>query len=575
MIRKTVEEYLQKAVSGLARDDSPSGEAFYAHAQNIEVSIPEHAQFGHFSTNVALRLAKVRGKNPMDVAQEIVEQLRQTAPEELFAKVEVAKPGFVNIWLSPETIQDGFKEISGSGEAWGKPKDGERGTVVIDYSAPNIAKPMSVGHLRSTVIGQALYNVFKFSGWNTIGDNHVGDWGKQFGVLIAAYKEDGAPEEVTIDYLMKLYVDYSTRMKQDAALGEVAKREVKQLQDGDEENIAIWKKFHKVSLDEFGRMYALLDVSFDHHLGESFYNPELERIVREALEKGVAKESEGAIVIPVEGYEAPLIIRKSDGAYLYPTTDIATIEYRIKEWNAKKMVYVVGNEQALHFEQLFAAVRKLGIVDDQELVHVKFGMMLGEDMKKFSTRAGKVVSLLDLLQEAIVRARQVVDEKQPDLPEEERQKIAEAVGIGAVKYNDLSQNRQSDIVFNWDRMLSFEGNSGPYLQYAYARLKSILRKAEVGAFDAKDLKDEAELQVIMRLQEFPEVIEGMTKNHYPHHLADYLYALAKDMNAMYQKVQVLKAEEGERNARLALIAATAQTLKTGLELLGLKTLEQM
>lgn len=561
MIRKTVEQCLQTAIPD---------------AENIEVTIPEHAQFGQFSTNVALRLAKVRGKSPMDIAEEITEQLKQAAPAGFFAKVETAKPGFVNMWLAAETIQSGFKEIAEAKEHWGKPSEQKRGTVVVDYSGPNIAKPMSVGHLRSTVIGQALYNVFKFSGWKTIGDNHLGDWGKQFGVLIAAYKEDSMPQEVSIDYLVKLYVDYSARMKENAELGEVAKAEVKKLQDGDEENRAIWKRFYEVSIEEFDRMYKMIGVSFDHIQGESFYNDQLPGIVQDALDKGVAKESEGAIVIPIEGYEVPMIIRKSDGAYLYPTTDIATAKHRVEDFKADLLLYVVGNEQSLHFEQLFAALKKLGIVTDQKLAHVKFGLMLGEDMKKFSTRAGKTVSLLGLLEEAVVRAKKVVDEKQPDLSEEERQKIAEVVGIGAVKYNDLSQNRQSDIVFNWDRMLSFEGNSGPYLQYAYARLKSILRKAEeISTFNVDALKDETELQVIMRLQEFPEIIEDITKNYFPHHLADYLYALAKDVNAMYQKVQILKAEESERNARLALIAAAAQTLKTGLELLGLKTLEQM
>ena len=562
MIREKVEQYLRSAVPD---------------AGVMELTIPEHAQFGHFSTNIALRLAKVRGKAPMETAEEVAEQLQRFAPEGFFQKVEVAKPGFVNMWLTQKTIQDGFKEIFEANESWGKLSEQEKGTVVVDYSGPNIAKPMSVGHLRSTVIGQALYNVFKFAGWKTIGDNHLGDWGKQFGVLIAAYKEDGSPKEVTIDYLVKLYVDYSARMKEDASLSEVAKAEVKKLQDGDEENRAIWKRFYDVSLEEFEKMYTMIGVSFDHIQGESFYNDQLPGVVQDAMEKGVAVESEGAIVIPVEGYDAPLIIRKSDGAYLYPTTDIATAKHRIEDANADLLIYVVGNEQSLHFEQLFAALKKLGIVTDQKLVHVKFGLMLGEDMKKFSTRAGKTVSLLGLLEEAIARARKVVDEKQPDLTEEERQTISEVVGIGAVKYNDLSQNRQSDIVFNWDRMLSFEGNSGPYLQYAYARLKSILRKAETdfGNSDVSYLKDETELRVIMRLEEFPSVIDDVTKNYFPHHLTDYLYALAKDANAMYQKMPVLKAEEAERNARLALIAAAAQTLKTGLELLGLKTLEQM
>ena len=567
MLRKEVEKYLHAAIP---------------EVDHIEITIPEHSQYGSFSTNTILPLAKKLGKNPMDLAEERVEKLKADAPEGFFGKIEVAKPGFVNMWLATETIQNSFKEIGEAKENWGKPVKKPTKKVVIDYSGPNIAKPMGVGHLRSTIIGQALYNVFTFSGWDTKGVNHIGDWGKQFGVLIAAYKEDGKPEEVSIDYLMKLYVDYSARMKEDKELGEAAKREVKKLQDGDKENDEIWRKFYAVSLEEFFRMYQMLGVFFGEEegkqfiIGESAHRDMLEGVVQDALAKGVAKESDGAIVIPIEGYEAPLIIRKSDGAYLYPTTDIAAIRERIKNWNPDVILYVVGNEQSLHFEQLFKAVKKLGIVDKQELVHVKFGLMLGEDMKKFSTRAGKTVSLFDLLQEAIARAKKVVDEKQPDLSEAEREEIAKVVGIGAVKYNDLSQNRQSDIAFNWDRMLNFEGNSGPYLQYAYARLKSILRKAEkLSTCDVANLKDETELQVILRLQQFPDVIEGITKNYFPHHLTDYLYTLAKDVNAMYATVQVLKAEDAERNARLALIAAAAQTLKTGLDLLGIKTVEQM
>lgn len=546
----------------------------------IDVSIPENENFGHYSTNIAMRLAKIKDKNPMQIAGEIFGSIDNAAPKGFFEKIEVVNPGFINFWVSKKELQKEFNRIYKAGDKWGKVKNNNKKTIVIDYCGINIAKPMSVGHLRSTIIGQALYNVFKFNGWKVIGDNHLGDWGKQFGVLIAAYKEKvgnlkSKDKSVDIDDLMELYVSYSARMKDDKKLEDVAREETRKLQTGDKSNIKIWKEFHKITFQELQKISKILGIKFDYQLGESFYNPMLDKIVKKALETGVAVKSEGAVVIFIEGDKTPFIIQKSDGSYLYSTTDIATVEYRIKKFKSDVILYVVGNEQTFHLSQLFKAVKKLGIVKNQNLVHVKFGLVLGEDMKKLSTRKGKYVSLENLLEEAIKRAAGIVEEKNPNLSAANKKKIAKIVGIGSVKYNDLSQNRQSDIVFDWGKMLNFEGNSAPYIQYTYARLKSILKKGKGSKFDLKYLVEKAELDLVLKLEEFPNVIERVGNDYFTHHISDYLFELSKITNAFYQTLPVLKAEKGVMEARLALIRAVAQTLKTGLGLLGINVLGKM
>lgn len=560
---------------------------------DVEIVVPENKQFGHYFTNVALRLAKKTGKNPMEVAQKLTNNLQQTT-NNFFSKIEVVQPGFINFWLKPEIIQKELVEIYKIGKNFGQTKFKKKPIMVIDYSHPNIAKPMSVAHLRSTIIGQALYNIFKFSGWKTIGDNHLGDWGKQFGILIAAYKtargkkkvEEG--KEIKIEDLMAMYVDYTARMKEDKKLEEIAKLETKKLQNGDRENVLIWKQFYKISLDEFKKVYKILGVKFDYYLGESFYNKMLPKIIEEALKKGVAEKSEGAIIIPIKN-KAPFVIQKSDEAFLYSTTDIAAIKYRVERFKPSLILYVVDNGQSLHFEQLFESAKKLGYIEAEQrgkendkevkLVHAKFGLILSEDMKKLSTRAGKHISLLEVIDEAINRAKKIVEGKRPDLSKKEKNKIAEIVGVGALKYNDLSQNRQSDIAFKWDKMLNLEGNSGPYIQYTYARLRSILRKAKgesrKGKGETEFLKEEVELNLILKLEEFPEVIQRITENYYPHYLAEYLYKLAQEANNFYHKFPVLKAEKNVKEARLALIDAISKTLKTGLNILGIDVLEKM
>ena len=554
------------------------------HGTEAVITIPDVEAHGHYTTSVALRLAKELKRPPMEVAEEIATKIRAGDSEKFFERVEAALPGFVNMWIAPKVIQDSLKEIVKAGQKWGKPRKTpftwsrgkQKKTVVIDYSHPNIAKPMGVHHLRSTIIGDALYRIFTFSGWNTISDNHLGDWGKQFGVLITAWKELlEKPHNISIDFLMQLYVDYSARMKTDEALHKRAREEVKKLQNGDRENVKLWKEFYRVSLAEFNNVYKLLGIRFDYFLSESFYNTMLAGIVEDALKKGVAIQSEGAIIIPIEG-KAPFVIQKSDEAFLYSTTDLAAIIYRNKKFKPDLALYVVDNGQSLHFEQLFEAAKKLGYTRGETLAHVKFGLILGEDLKKLSTRGGKHIKLDEVIEEAIEKARAIVQEKRIDLSEAEKSKVANAVGIGSLKYNDLSQNRQSDIAFRWEKMLNLEGNSAPYLMYTHARLKSILRKMKVSrSFDASMLTGAHELRLIRMLLQFPVVIEQITKNYFPHYLTDYCYALAGEANAFYHSSPILQSEPKLQKARLALVVAVTETLHTGLNLLGIEAPEKM
>ncbi len=568
MIKADIGKYIDEAVKKL-----------FSREISFNILIPEKENFGHYSTNAALKLAKTLKKNPMEIAESIEHQVLSIS-KGFFEKIEVAQPGFINFWVSKEILQKEFGGIYKAGDKWGKTKNKDKKNVIVDYCGVNIAKPMSVGHLRSTIIGQALYNIFKFNGWKVIGDNHLGDWGKQFGVLIAAYKEyknkqAKKSKKITIDDLMELYVDYTARMKVNIKLEEMAREETRKLQFNEKENIKIWKKFHKITFGELQEIFKILEIKFDHQLGESFYSSMLENVVKDAIKNRVAVKSEGAIAIFINRDKAPFLIQKSDGAYLYGTTDIATVKYRIEKFKADIILYVIGNEQSLHLVQLFEVVKKLGIVKNQKLIHVKFGLVLGEDMKKLSTRTGKHISLENLLNEAVKRSAKIIENKNPKLSVKNKKKAAEIIGIGAVKYNDLSQNRQSDIIFDWDKMLNFDGNSAPYIQYTYVRLKSILRKTKTSKFNPKYLTEKLEMDLILKLEEFPDVIKNITDTYFTHYLSDYLFELARITNVFYQTMPVLKAEKGKKEARLALIKSVTEILKTGLNLLGINILEKM
>lgn len=534
-----------------------------------ESFISESERFGHYSTNAALKIAKIKKKNPLQVAEEITRTINSLAPKNFFEKVEIAAPGFINFWLSEETLANELKQIIKQGGKYGGSNTGKNKTIIIDYSAPNVAKPMNVGHLRSTLIGQSLADILRFSGYKVIGDNHLGDWGTQFGALIAAYKKWGKKSKLDknpIDYLVKLYIRFHKESKRNDGLIVLAREETKKLQQGDSESRKLWKLFVKESLIDFNRIYKRLGIKFDVILSESFYNSLLSRVVADAIRKNVAQFDDGAVkVLYKDDRLSPLVIQKSDESYLYSTTDLAAIKYRVKKWKPTKILYVVANEQTLHFEQIFEASERLGYEKKEKLAHVKFGMVLGETGKKMSTRRGQYIKLEELLDKAVSKAAKI------------NKKVSEVVGIGAIKYQTLSRERKSDIVFDWNQMLALHGNSGPYLQYTYARLKSVLRKAH-GSPRKTDfllLKEPEEKAVMRQLIYFPEIVERAAERYETNIIADYLFKLANTLNLFYERLPILKAEKLIRENRLNLIITATIVLKNGLKLLGIETPEKM
>src|SRR3989344_5403334 len=559
MLKQKIASLLQKSLRTHSRGYS------HSFASTVEVFIPENEKFGHYSTNAALKLAKLQGANPLLIAEKLSASINGSALKGFFEKIEIAPPGFINFWLSQETIFDELKNVLRLKDAYGSSHAGKGKTIVIDFSAPNIAKPMNVGHLRSTLIGQSLVHIFRSQGYNVIGDNHLGDWGTQFGALITAYKKWGKKAEMNknpIEYLVRLYIKFHKESEKNEELIVLAREETKKLQQGDSENKKLWKLFTKESMAHFKKIYKRLDITFDAELGESFYQPMLSSIIEEALKKGVAKLDDDAVKIKYdESLKLPdLVIQKSDGSSLYSTTDLATIKYRKEKWYPEKILYVVANEQTLHFEQLFEAAERLGYEKKENLVHVKFGMVLGASGKKMSTRRGQFIKLEKLLDGARKKAGKI------------NKKIAEEVGIGGIKYRSLSQERKSDVVFNWDEMLNLKGKSGPYLQYTYARLKSILRKA--GSAPKKPdfmlLKTESEKSVMRQLLYFTDALERAAERYETNIIADYLFKLANALNYFYEKEPILKASKPLRENRLNLIQAATIVLKNGLKILGIK-----
>lgn len=552
----------------------------------IEISIPDEELFGHYSTNFALRQAKAKGIPPLELARDYAEKITAAAPAGFFKKVEAAAPGFINFWLSDKTLQAEFKRIAADND-YGKGDVGKGKTVIVEYSQPNIAKKMHVGHMRTTIIGAALANILEASGYRVVRWNYLGDWGTQFGKLIAAYKMWGDKKLVKqdpIEELQKLYVRFHEEAKTDPELERRGREEFKKLEDGDRENRRLWEWFKKESLAEFMKIYRVLDVDFDEWIGEAFFEREMAATVKELAERHIAERSEGAMVVNLDDVGLPpALIQKSDGASLYLTRDIANLRYRLKRYNPVKVLYVVGNEQSLAFEQLFAVAKKLGLDSATELKHVKYGLVLGERGKKLSTREGTAEFLEDLLKEAVVKAREVIEAKSPDLTPAEKTDIAFTVAMGALKYNDLKENRTTDILFDWEKMLDFGGDSAPYLQYTYARLKSILRKAKraesnrrASSVDVSSLERTTELALMRKLFEFPEVVARAGEFYSTSILAVYLYKLAVAANKFYETTPILKDDDvARRTARLLLAATAARVLQKGLGLLGIKTLEKI
>jgi arginyl-tRNA synthetase len=531
-----------------------------------ESSIEEPKNFGDFSFP-CFNLAKKERKNPNEIAKDIAKGFRSRLVKEV-------KPmgGYVNFYVNwPE-----FAKKLSIDKNYGSSKVGGGKTVIVEYSDPNIAKPMHVGHLRSTVIGQAIYNIYKFLGYKCISWNYVGDWGTQFGKVITAYKKWGSQKKLkkdSVKELLRLYVEFHRQVENHAYLEEEARKWTKKLEEGDKEALKLWKQFREISLKDLKGIYKILNVKFDLYLGESFFNQLARESIKQAVENGVAtRDATGAVVIDLSNYNLPsYLIQKSDEATLYPTRDLALMKYRYEKYRFYKNIYVVGSEQKLHFQQVFKTCELLGIKGYENSVHVEFGLMsLPEG--KLSTREGRVIFIEELIEKAIDLAKKIVEEKNPKLPKKEE--IAKVVGIGAIKFNDLSNDRLNNITFDWKKMLAIEGKSAPYIQYTYARASSILRKAKAtkGNFA---LKEELEESIIKKLAQFPEVVERSAKEFKPHHIANYCFELAEFFNAFYQKYPVLKAEKEIRNSRLKIVESVRTTLKNGLNLLGISIVEEM
>jgi len=553
----------------------------------IELSVPEDPKFGHYSTNVAMRLAKGQGKKPLDLAFELSVAVMKAAPEGFFEKVEAVAPGFINFWLSPLAIREELLRVAREKD-FGSSAHGKKKTVIVEYSSVNIAKTMNLGHFRTTIIGEAIANLLTAQGYRVVRWNYLGDWGTQFGKLIAAYKlwgDQAAIKKNPVEELQKLYVRFHEEAKRDESLEKRGQEEFQRLEAGDEENRKLWEWFKKESLKEFKVLYAMLGVKFDEWIGESFFEKKMKAIAEELVGLKIAERSEGALVVKLDEFNLPpALIEKSDGASVYITRDIANLEYRLDTFKPSKILYVVANEQALHFEQLFAVAKSLGWTGKEgspELTHVKYGLVLGEGGKKLSTREGRSVSMKQAIDKAVTLAREIVEKKNETLTAAEKDAVARAVGLGALRYNDLKENRMTDIIFDWDKMLDFSGDSGPYLQYTYARLKSIIRKSGVSESKLTKTKfgmlsSEFELALARKIFELPQIIAKASELYSTSILATYLYRLAVAANKFYETTPIVKDENKERmHERLALVLVAAKTLANGLKLLGIETPEQI
>ncbi len=555
--------------------------------KEAHLEFPENEVHGDYSTNIALVSARSEKKRPRELAEGIVKKLQKDKDlAKIVSKIEIAGPGFINFFLSQEVLFKQLRQVVAAGEKYGSSMVGQGKTVLVEYSSPNIAKYFGIGHLRSTVIGQALYNLYQFLGYKVIGENHLGDWGTQFGMIIAQIKRKNLDvNNLTVADFEKLYVEFNKEAQDRPQLREEAKHWFKKLEKGDQEARQIWQKAREISLAEFERIYQLLGVSIENVHGESFYaggagtvEDKKSAVIQEAKEKGLVKKSEGAEIIELKGMP-PGMLLKSDGATTYLTRDLAAIKYRIETWNPVLLIYEVGADQKLHFRQLFEAARLLSWAKNRELVHVAHGLIRGK-WGKLSTRRGETVRLEEVLEEAINRARKIIDgsETGRGLSEKEKKEIAKAVGVGAIKYFDLSHHPTSDIVFDWERLFLLEGNSAPYLQYTFARTQSVLLKSKKQKVknritnQGREINRE-EMSLLRSFSRFSEIIIDAAKNYSPNLLAAYLFDLAQKYNHFYNRHRIIGSDNEE--FRLALNAATGQILKNGLRLLGIETPEKM
>lgn len=567
-----------------------------SYLDSLDIKVPD-LSFGDYSSNAALILAKKLKQNPKEVAGKIIEQIKENAAAKDFVTMQEAG-GFINFTLTPQFLLTNLNNILDQGDLYGCSVSGRGKSIVVEYFQNNVAKPPHVGHLRSAVIGDCLLRVFRSQGFKAVSDTHIGDWGTQFGILLFAYKEflkaGGDKKQIEADpinELNKLYVGMSAKIETEPALRDLGKEEFVRLEKGDTENRELWKWFVRVSLEDFENYRKILDIlPFDHNLGESFYEDKMPKILTDLKQKGLLVESQGAQVVNLEPQKMGFaVVVKSDGATTYLTRDLATIKYRIEDMKLEKMLYVVDNRQSHHFNQLFEIAKQANYLPDPKAAeHVDLGFMsLPEG--PISTRKGTTISLKNLIEEARSRALQIIEEKNPAL--ENKQSIAGQVALAAIKYFDLSHNRKTEIVFTWDKALSFEGNTGPYLQYTHARIHGILRKTQTNAdstqtnagteiprqsgFPSASVGDR-ELTVLRKLIQYPEVVAQVTKDYLPNNLCNYLFELSQTFNSFYQEVPVSQEQDLKiREFRLQLITATAQVIRNGLYLLGIEAPEEM
>ena len=540
----------------------------------------QNAKFGDYQANFAMALGKRLKRNPREVAQQVAESI---SCDNMLETPEIAGPGFVNLRITTAFLTDALTRIS-TDDRLGVPLAANSETIVVDYSSPNTCKPMHIGHVRSIVIGDAICRLLRLAGHKVIADNHLGDWGTQFGLLIAGYRrfadqvpDDGGPP---LDRLVKIYKLANAAAEADESFRDQARAELLKLHQGETENLRQWQQYNQWSIDHFNEVYHRMGTSFDEMLGESSYHSMLPDVVNELVQQNLARESEGALCIFWDDDSLPpMLVQKRDGAFLYATTDLATVKYRRDRWNPDRVIYLTDARQILHFRQLFSAAQRWGVAGKARLQHISFGSILGPDGTPLKTRSGDPIGLHEVLDEAERRAMAVVEAKNPDLPPHEMAEVARVVGLGAIKYADLSQNRQSDILFDWDKMLAMQGNTAPYLQYAYARIRSIFRKGaeESGTPDnaAITLNEPAERALALKLLRFPEAVDAAGEDYRLNIICSYLFELSQTFATFYEQCPVLKSEPHIRAGRLQLCDLTARTLKMGLAILGIDVVERM
>ena len=562
---------IKSQLSSIIKD---SFKALNIEPKTTQVSDATKPEFGDYQYNGAMALAKELKQNPREIAAKLANELEKNS---IFSKVEVAGPGFINLTINKDFLSKNLKEALNSRAGVLKKSNPIR--VVVDYSSPNMAKQMHVGHLRSTIIGDSLANLFEFLGDEVIRQNHIGDWGTQFGMLIAYFEENQKDIDAKLSDLEEFYKEAKKRFDADEEFAKKSREYVVKLQNGDEKCLNLWSAFINKSLEHCQEVYDKLGVKLDNSCvkSESSYNDDLANIVSDLEAKGVAKESQGAKCVFFEDSENPLIIQKQDGGYLYATTDLAAIKYRVQALKAKRICYVVDARQSEHFKQVFKAARMAGYADDSVLLeHIAFGMMLDKNGRPFKTRDGGTVKLIDLINEAVNRAKDVIS-KADEYSDEELEKIAKVVGIGSLKYADLSINRLSNYIFDWDKMLSLNGNTALYMQYAYARINSILNKA--GEFEEikPKLNDELERKLALKVLSLEDVLLKAYKEAMPHLITNYLYELATLFMKFYENNPILKdgVDKELKLSRLNLAKATANAIKVGLGILGIEVLDRI